>query len=68
VSLYAVITSGLWGAPVERQDAARLARCRGGHIGPFHDDDIDTAATREIAVQAAIMPPPHSHRSGSCHL
>jgi hypothetical protein len=37
------------GAPVERQEAACLARCRSCHIGPFHDNDINTAATEETA-------------------
>ena len=35
------------GAPVERQEAASLAGCRSGHLGPFHDDDVDPAATRK---------------------
>ena len=31
------------GAPVEGQEAASLAGCRSGHLGSFHDGDVDTA-------------------------
>ena len=50
-------TSAPWlcvaGAPVERQEAACLAGCRGGHLGPFHDNDIDPAATEEVGGAGA---------------
>jgi len=36
------------GAPVERQEAAGLAGCRSGDLGPFDDDDVDAPATEEV--------------------
>jgi hypothetical protein len=41
------------GAPVERQEAAGLAGCGSGHLGPFHDDDLDPAAAEEIGGAGA---------------
>jgi hypothetical protein len=43
------------GAPVERQEAACLTGCRRGHLGPFHDDDVDPAATEEIGGAGADL-------------
>jgi hypothetical protein len=41
------------GAPVERQEAACLAGCRSGHLGPLHDDNVDAAAAEEIGGAGA---------------
>src|SRR5450631_1392170 len=36
-----------------RQKATCLARRRGSHLGPFHDDDIDAAPTEEVGGAGA---------------
>jgi hypothetical protein len=41
------------GAPVERQEAAGLAGCGSGHLGPFHHRHVDPAAAEEIGGAGA---------------
>jgi hypothetical protein len=41
------------GAPIERQKAACLAGRRGSDLSPFHDNNVDPAATEEVGGAGA---------------
>ena len=50
----------------QRQEAAGLAGCRGGHPGAFHDDDVDAAAAEEIGGAGADHAAAADHDAHEC--